>query len=316
MNARLPLATAVTALMLAPWPAHAADAPPTDPIIGGVQTEEGRFDAVVALRNSRGSLCTGTLVTTQLVMTAAHCLDEHREGSPVRVFFGPDTDGLSMESLSFGIHPSYCEFCDTEVFDFAYIELPEPYQPIDGVIPPITDQFEWDEAMRPTRKVLLVGYGTNNPSTSSGLREELKRDVSTTISRFSDNAFEFFAGGAQRDTCSGDSGGPAVVQLGSGQYRLGGVTSRGLKPCGQGGWYGVPYPVLTWLRDETGVDLLPPDCQLGDCLDLLPGTEQERCSVASPGQAAPGLPLLLVLLAARRRRGLTGCAQAGPARPR
>ncbi|MEX1369033.1 MAG: trypsin-like serine protease [Nannocystaceae bacterium] len=316
MNARLPLATAVTALMLAARPAQAADAPPTDPIIGGVQTEEGRFDAVVALRNSRGALCTGTLITTRIVMTAAHCLDEQREGSPVRVFFGPDTDGLSMESVSFGIHPDYCEFCDTEVFDFAYIELPEPYLPVDGVLPPITDQFEWNEAMRPTRKVFLVGYGTNNPSTSSGLRDEVKRDVSTTIARFSENALEFFAGGGQRDTCNGDSGGPAVVQLGSGQYRLGGVTSRGLKPCGQGGWYGVPYTVLTWLRDETGADLLPPDCPFGDCLDLLPPGEQEGCSVASPGPTAPAVPLLLVLLAARRRRRLTGFGPAGPASPR
>lgn len=284
------------------------DPPSADPIVGGVPTEPDELDAVVAFYNSEGRMCSGTLVTTELVLTAAHCLVEHREGSPIRVFFGPDTDGAWMDAIDYGTHPSFCEYCQEEAWDYAYISLPEAYEPADGVLLPITNQAEWDETMREGRVVLLAGFGTDDPNSNGILREELKRKVTTTIARFTDNAFELFAGGNFRDTCPGDSGGPAVVVLGNGTRRLGAVTSRGSDPCGSGGYYGVPFVALPWLRDETGVDLLPPGCPFADCLDLLPPAEEGCCSIGTRGGSSPTAALLLLLLAGlvRRRRGRRG----------
>ncbi|MCA9655544.1 MAG: S1 family peptidase [Myxococcales bacterium] len=285
----------------------AEPAPEPDAIIGGVPTEPGELDAVIAFRNSANRQCSGTLVTTRLIVTAAHCLVEHREGYPIQVYFGPDTSGPSVDALEFGTHPSFCSYCDEEAWDFGYIVLPEPYEPADGVLLPLTDQREWDETMREDRVVLLAGYGTDDPTANGVLREELKRQVTTTIRRFTENGFEMFAGGNQRDTCPGDSGGPAIVMLGSGERRLAGVTSRGSNPCGNGGFYGVPFVALPWLRDQTGIDLLPPGCPFADCLDLTPPAEDEGCAGCHAGEGTAGSPwLLLLLLRPRRRRRAPG----------
>src|SRR5690606_9163792 len=111
---------------------------------------------------------------------------------------------------------------------------------------------------------------------------------------------EFRAGGEGQDACGGDSGGPAFVQLENGEFRVAGVTSRGVRPCGSGvSVYGVPYPVLTWLQDETGAALLPADCPEGDCVVMsLP--DKGGCAISREGGGLWALSL--VLLAGRRRR--------------
>ena len=291
--------------LLAAGPATAAPGgltvpgPEPEAIIGGVPTEPGELDAVVAFRNSSNNLCSGTLVTTRLVLTAAHCLVDQREDSPVTVFFGPDTDGERMESLEFGYHPAFCDYCQEEAYDYAYIVLPEPYEPADGVIAPVTDQDEWDETMRQGRVALLSGYGLDEPE--GGFSDETKREVTTIISRFTEYGFEFYAGGNQRDTCFGDSGGPAIVTLGDGTRRLAGITSRGSDPCGNGGFYGVPFVILPWVNDQTGIDLLPPNCSSLDCLDLLP-PDEGRCAVGRADEPGPAWALALLVLGLHRRR--------------
>ncbi len=280
------------------------DAPLDDPIVGGVSVEPGEFDAVVALR-AGNQLCTGTVVAPTVVLTAAHCFEDVSPGASITVQFGDDANsGQSMVSNSFGIHPQYCDPCTEEVYDFAYVELPEAYTPTDGFLRPIIDQFEWDEAMRVNNVVLVTGFGTNDPFNQTAITNPTKRMVTTTITQFTSQGYEFFAGGGGRDTCSGDSGGPAIVQLGSGIRRLAGVTSRGKVPCGDGGWYGVPYAALLWLDSQTGTEL---GCPFGGCLDTTPaGQDEGRCAVGRPssGGAAGLLALLGLGLLARRRRRL------------
>ncbi|MCH9682918.1 MAG: trypsin-like serine protease [Deltaproteobacteria bacterium] len=279
-----------------------------DPIIGGFPTAVDEFDAVVALRTDGGRLCSGTVVAPQLVLTAAHCFADLREDTSITVHFGRDTSGMTMVSTDFAIHNQYCDPCTEETYDFAYVVLPEVYVPTDGYIVPITNQAEWNETMRVGNVVRLVGFGTDDPSGQSlGTGPQPKRQVTTTIDRFTRLGFEFFAGGFNRDTCSGDSGGPAITQLGNGQLRLAGVTSRGQTPCGDGGWYGVPFAALVWVRGRSGVDLLPPGCFGGDCVDTSIFADDEgRCTVAAPGQRwAPGWWLLMVP-ALRRRRSEDG----------
>ncbi len=235
-------------------------------------------------------------------MTAAHCLDEVPEGSSITVQMGVDgSSERTVVSNVFGIHPQYCEPCVEERYDFAYVELPEPQVPIDGYLEPIVSQFEWDEAMRLGNVVLVSGFGTNDPLDQTVITNPTKRKVTTTITDFTSQGAEFFAGGTGRDTCSGDSGGPAIVQLGNGIRRLAGVTSRGKVPCGDGGWYGVPYASLLWLNTQTSIDL---GCL--NCLDTKPKNEDEGCSVGRPGRAGAWAWLLgllgLGLRRSRRRR--------------
>jgi hypothetical protein len=284
--------------------------PAADPIVGGERTGELEYGAIVAIFTSQSALCTGTVVAPRLILTAGHCLADLPPVSNLTVFYGNDVEpsgpSMSTAATGYGTHPELCrEDCKKEAYDYGYVTLGVDFVPPDGLILPITDQEEWDATIRKGGAVTLVGFGEDpdavDPLDSLGV----KRKVDTTITRFSELGLEFFAGGDGHDTCRGDSGGPALVRLEGGTLRLAGITSRGSDPCGKGGLYGVPFAALTWVRDETGVDLLPADCEDGDCLDMSPPPEDERrCAVASPGRAAPpwSLLLLLALLMRRPRR--------------
>jgi hypothetical protein len=291
--------------------AHAANVselthiPSQKPIVGGEPTEAGEFEPVVAILAHEG-LCTGTIVSPTIVLTAAHCLADVQIGQEVAVFWGPEIDqSRRVTAVGWGVHPDFCADCDEDIFDFGYVEVAGEFVASD-FIAPITDQDEWDDAMRKGREVILVGYGEDPDVTSLDKGLGTKRMVTTKISRFSDLGLEFYAGGDDRDSCQGDSGGPAFVRAEDGTLRLAGITSRGSNPCGKGGYYGAPYPALCWLADETGVDLRPDGCGACDCLDTSPPPEDGGCSLARGdiGERS-GTPLLLGLglaLALGRRR--------------
>ena len=63
---------------------------------------------------------------------------------------------------------------------------------------------------------------------------------------------EFVAGGAGFDSCNGDSGGPAYIDV-AGQRVVAGLTSRGTEtarnPCGEGGIYTRVDVHLNFIRN-------------------------------------------------------------------
>jgi hypothetical protein len=292
------------------------DPEPTE-IVGGDSTSPGEFDNVAAIYDGN-SLCTGTLVADGLILTAAHCLANVGNPAQIQVLHGDDIEMLpGTTATAFGMHPDFDPEGKYDIFDYGYVVF-GGYEPRDGYMLPITDQDEWDEAIGKGGGVTLVGYGEdpNAPGLAHGIGE--KRLVSTAIQRQTPKGFEFYAGGSNKDSCQGDSGGPAFVKLTSGTWRLAGVTSRGSSPCGQGGYYGAPYPALGWLRDETNVDLCGDDCPDCDCLDMAPPPADEGCRV---GNDPSPLAALFVLLLFNRRptrpaARRSACAAAGTPSPR
>jgi hypothetical protein len=129
-------------------------------------------------------------------------------------------------------------------------------------------------------ELVFAGFGEDEEGVVG-----VKREVLATLTSFNESGREFRAGGDGNDTCLGDSGGPALVALANGEWRLAGVISRGGE-CGLGGIYGVPLPELCWLRDESGVDLLPGGCEQCDCVTLTGESIDDGCGCeASPGAA-------------------------------
>lgn len=285
----------------------AGPVPEPTPIVGGMAVEPGAWPEVAAIVLPL-TICSGTLVSDRVVLTAAHCLEDVGPPALVTVRFGDDIYGPHTDYAveRYGVHPMYCgsdpEVCRVDIWDFAYVVLAEP---VVGVTParPLVTQEAWDEAMVVDGQVTLVGFGESEKPLGG-----IKREVEAPIVRFSASGLEFQAGGMGLDTCRGDSGGPAFVRLAAGETLLAGVTSRGFDECGKGGYYGVPYATLCWLNSETGVDLRGAEaCEACDCLDTT-RADEEGCGCVSgepAGSRGPFGPLLLgvvVVLGLRGRR--------------
>jgi Trypsin len=168
--------------------------------------------------------------------------------------------------------------CQEDRFDVAWVELASDFSLARGYVPPIASQAEWSEAMASETMITVAGFGA---TAAGGSGDGLKRAVATKITKLSEGGLEFYAGGDGKDSCDGDSGGPAFTRLEGGSLRLVGLVSRGAENCGVGGIYSTPYPALCTMREQTGVDLTAPGCDQCDCIDL--HGDSSGCGVGGKG---------------------------------
>jgi hypothetical protein len=298
-----------------PTPVELVAPPGPDAIVGGEPVEPGEHPAVVSV-SVGGGACTGTLLTPELVLTAAHCLQgAFVQPSFVRVGLGEDehapTQPLGVAAL--GTHPEFWrprvdEGCDDDVHDYAWLRLDAPAAIDEAALPTVvTDEALHHRLVRAGASVELVGFGEDDEG-----RLGLKRRVTTTIAAFSASGQELRIGGSGHDSCDGDSGGPALARRPDGGLALVGVLSRGSKPCGQGGIYGAPLPALCWIRDDAGVDVVPAGCEACDCIDLTPREEAGGCRAVGARALDGWWWLVAVAMPWSRRRG--GRGRAAPPR--
>lgn len=270
--------------------------PPLIPkIVGGKVSEPGAWPSVAAIMVADGSICTGVLIDADTILTAAHCF---LATGPLDVYFGDEIFSdttVAARVARFATHPEFCERtqCGDEAFDFAYIELQDPLTVEPS--PLLLSQSEWDATMAVDAEVVLVGFGVHESERDT--LDGLKREVLTSITDFTSDHRQFRAGAQGKDSCRGDSGGPAFVQL-EDRFLVAGTLSEGTTECGNGGWYGIPLAVASWLVSE-GVYEPMQACTELDCIDRSPA--RGGCSV-QPTTTDPTLMLMVLLAVCGWRR--------------
>jgi secreted trypsin-like serine protease len=215
-------------------------------IVGGQPTTE--FPDCVAVGAATRWCCSGTLIAPNVVVTAAHCPGGDCAD---RVLVGTDTDpegsGRIIQVQKVHVHPDYRRGGTSDV---AALVLQED---VDDIAPrPLAAKDAVDAATT----IRLTGFGNVDVFASHGYG--VKRTVDVPVAspdpRFgADPQLEFVAGAPflDRDSCTGDSGGPAYVDV-DGKWLLAGATSRAtassVRPCGDGGIYGRMHAFEDWLR--------------------------------------------------------------------
>ncbi len=216
-------------------------------ITGGQLTQS--FPNCVAIASRTKWKCSGVLIDARTVLTAAHCV---ARGIDRQVFVGNDLhrpqDGLVVQVSSATVHPAYS--LSHTAHDLAVLRLAKAVR---GHVPdPVAAEVKQENVA-----VRAVGFGADTTDGQSGFGKKRYADLplADRDPRYGiDVETEFVAGRPHldRDSCPGDSGGPAYIQNDSG-WSLAGITSRATpgtyasRECGDGGVYTLVYPYLDWI---------------------------------------------------------------------
>jgi secreted trypsin-like serine protease len=204
----------------------------SDAIVGGRATTA--LDAVGALTLQGQAFCTGTLVGKRTVVTAAHCL-ESTPARLIRFAIGQNASRptLSIPAASATVHPQYDGASITN--DIGVVILASD-APVEAIAPST-------QALTPAsvgQTLFFLGYGITSGATQGGAG--IKRYVTMPIRQVGGTQFSY--GEPGKNTCNGDSGGPALARAANGSFSLVGVTSFGDQGCVQ---FGVDTRVDTYM---------------------------------------------------------------------
>ncbi|KAK3875359.1 hypothetical protein Pcinc_019769 [Petrolisthes cinctipes] len=224
-------------------------------IVGGVEAAPHSWPHQVALFIDGMYFCGGSLISSEWVLTAAHCMDG---AGSVEVVMGAhditanEPEQVSMTSTDFTVHENYNSF--TIKNDISVIRLPSPVSfdaNINAVSLPSSD---------PTVGTIVTPSGWGRDSDNAlGITDKLRQvDVPTlgtaecdaVYGIVTDNQICIDALGG-KGTCNGDSGGP---------LNYNGVT-LGITSFGSSAGCEAGYPdaftrvtaYLDWIQAQTGV---------------------------------------------------------------
>jgi secreted trypsin-like serine protease len=190
-------------------------------IVGGTSVAPLSKDAertvlIIGKVKNKSSLCTGTMIADDVVLTAAHCVTDPKT---IKIVFGTDpthTGAVKITKLkSFVKHKKYNPN-DVVRHDIALIQI-ENQKPANYKIA----RLPWDapqaqSIFKITTPFKVMGYGTNSgfPVKNKGdLRGSGSlRTTELSIAKFSPTQDVFYADQTKgHAVCSGDSGGPAFI---------------------------------------------------------------------------------------------------------
>jgi secreted trypsin-like serine protease len=212
--------------------------------------------------------CGGSLVTTRIVITAAHCVAGHSAGD-FDVVLGRTTLSNSGEGVELPLQAltnrSNYTASPSPRYDVGYLVLSSPSAQPTIQIAGDTEGGMWSPGVGED----ISGWGCTSPpnillgcSASDTLHaahvpivadSTCQSDYASLFDAITQVCAGYQSGGV--DTCSGDSGGPLEAPLGGGAYRLVGITSWG-SGCAQASAPGVYTRVAgAAIRPLVGADV-------------------------------------------------------------
>ncbi|MER0245218.1 trypsin-like serine protease [Streptomyces sp. HSW2009] len=244
------------AVLTAPG-AQAASPEPTPPpgtrIVGGGQaTENYSFMGSLQVQGRHG--CGASLISSEWMVTAAHCVENQSSGLSVRIGSRDHTSGGTVARVAQAIpHPNYRGLPGN--YDIALLRLGQSVSQTPVAIA--------DSSPGQGTGTRLLGWGQECGSPQCGQAPRLLKQLDTRINpdgmcaESFNGASELCVYGSRTQTaCYGDSGGPALVQSGGG-WALVGATSRAgqrSQVCGTGD--ATIYTDVTahrqWIDQTTG----------------------------------------------------------------
>ena len=186
-----------------------------------VNGEPNPGDPAVGLIELGGGTCTGTMITSKVMVTARHCVvDQNGVATPpanMSVFWGsnPSPGDPSIQVVSHDYHPTA---------DIAVLELakPAPVAPL-----PLNAR---DLAPFIGQAVRVSGYGvTAQNSRDSGVKRQGTTELFQLVTEPGFGEI-MYIGNVGSKTCFGDSGGPAFMTFDGVEFLVG-VTSYGTGVC-------------------------------------------------------------------------------------
>jgi len=196
--------------------------------------------ALIFIKKNGQSLCTGTILDSETVLTAAHCVD----GAPARiaVVFGIHAQPASRSQMRatdrFVQHPLWLtthRMGDLAVVHFAG-GLPNGHGPVKLVRPGFAPPLG--------APVWLAGYGV----TSGGAKSKagtLRRAESKVVGYA--NETQIVTDGHKSSVCFGDSGGPGFIDV-NGELLQWGIAHAVANPaCDEVSVHTAVAPYLNWI---------------------------------------------------------------------
>ena len=208
-------------------------------IVGGSPTAQGNLGFVVFVANPSYGECSGTLVSSNVVLTAAHCVVDENDGynypaSDYNVYYGnvdrtqAQTASVSQIDVASGyIWDSSADYDDAALLVLSSsVSQPTVSLAVNGFAPPLG--------------TLIAGWGLTIGSDSASAPTVLQWASTTTqLASYCAYHFAYFSSSLQlcalnilsyTSVCNGDSGGPLMYYYNNQWVELG-ITDFGIADC-------------------------------------------------------------------------------------